>query len=100
MASAAYIVLAAGMGTRMKSSLPKVLHKIAGRSLLAHVLSSVQQAEPAHVDTEQGHPMRRRETRRPQERAIATNDNKEATGWHVLHHSRLTVAAVAFRMNS
>ncbi len=49
MASAAYIVLAAGMGTRMKSSLPKVLHKIAGRSLLAHVLAAVEKVEPAHV---------------------------------------------------
>lgn len=33
------IVLAAGKGTRMKSALPKVLHKIAGRSMLAHVLA-------------------------------------------------------------
>ena len=35
------IVLAAGEGTRMRSSLPKVLHKIAGRSLLAHVLQAL-----------------------------------------------------------
>lgn len=35
------IVLAAGEGTRMKSSRPKVLHEIAGRSMLAHVLSAV-----------------------------------------------------------
>lgn len=34
----AIIVLAAGKGTRMKSALPKVLHRAAGRSLLAHVL--------------------------------------------------------------
>lgn len=33
------IVLAAGKGTRMKSSLPKVMHKVAGRSMLAHVLA-------------------------------------------------------------
>ena len=33
------IVLAAGKGTRMKSALPKVLHKIAGRSMMAHVLA-------------------------------------------------------------
>ncbi|WAC74777.1 bifunctional UDP-N-acetylglucosamine diphosphorylase/glucosamine-1-phosphate N-acetyltransferase GlmU [Roseateles sp. SL47] len=33
------VVMAAGKGTRMKSSLPKVLHKLAGRSLLRHVLS-------------------------------------------------------------
>jgi bifunctional UDP-N-acetylglucosamine pyrophosphorylase / glucosamine-1-phosphate N-acetyltransferase len=40
MADLALVVLAAGMGTRMKSSLPKVLHKIAGRSMLGHVLHS------------------------------------------------------------
>src|SRR5690349_20007895 len=36
------VVLAAGQGTRMKSSLPKVLHKIGGRSMLGHVLSVAQ----------------------------------------------------------
>ena len=34
----AVIVLAAGQGTRMKSSLPKVLHRIGGRPLVGHVL--------------------------------------------------------------
>jgi bifunctional UDP-N-acetylglucosamine pyrophosphorylase / glucosamine-1-phosphate N-acetyltransferase len=34
------IVLAAGKGTRMRSSLPKVLHAIAGRSLLGHVIAA------------------------------------------------------------
>ena len=34
------IVLAAGEGTRMQSSLPKVLHPVAGQSLLAHVLDA------------------------------------------------------------
>lgn len=34
------VVLAAGEGTRMRSHLPKVLHRIAGRSMLAHVLSA------------------------------------------------------------
>lgn len=38
------IALAAGEGTRMKSLLPKVLHPVAGRSLLGHVLSSVARA--------------------------------------------------------
>jgi bifunctional UDP-N-acetylglucosamine pyrophosphorylase/glucosamine-1-phosphate N-acetyltransferase len=38
------IVLAAGEGTRMKSSLPKVLHHVAGRSLLGHVLAAAQSA--------------------------------------------------------
>ena len=39
MASTA-IVLAAGLGTRMKSSLPKVLHPLGGRPMLAHLLES------------------------------------------------------------
>ncbi len=38
------VVLAAGEGTRMRSNRPKVLHKIAGRSLLAHALAAVQEA--------------------------------------------------------
>jgi bifunctional UDP-N-acetylglucosamine pyrophosphorylase / glucosamine-1-phosphate N-acetyltransferase len=37
-------VLAAGEGTRMRSARPKVLHAIAGRSLLAHVLAAVREA--------------------------------------------------------
>src|SRR6266508_612555 len=38
------IVLAAGEGTRMRSALPKVLHPIAGRSMLAHVLNALRGA--------------------------------------------------------
>jgi bifunctional UDP-N-acetylglucosamine pyrophosphorylase/glucosamine-1-phosphate N-acetyltransferase len=38
------IVLAAGEGTRMRSVLPKALHTIGGRTLLAHVLTAAQQA--------------------------------------------------------
>ena len=38
------IVLAAGEGTRMKSSRPKVLHQIGGRTMLAHVLQAVRNA--------------------------------------------------------
>ena len=38
------VVLAAGEGTRMRSTTPKVLHAIAGRSLLAHVLTAAQEA--------------------------------------------------------
>src|ERR1700752_2441654 len=38
------IVLAAGEGTRMRSQRPKVLHEVAGRSLLAYVLDAVRAA--------------------------------------------------------
>ena len=42
MSELAVVVLAAGVGTRMKSALPKVLHKIAGRSMLSHVLHAAK----------------------------------------------------------
>ena len=42
--SALAIVLAAGKGTRMKSQLPKVMHRLAGATLLAHVFAVVKKA--------------------------------------------------------
>jgi bifunctional UDP-N-acetylglucosamine pyrophosphorylase / glucosamine-1-phosphate N-acetyltransferase len=45
------IVLAAGKGTRMKSALPKVLHKIAGRSMLGHVLALAHSANAQQLAT-------------------------------------------------
>jgi bifunctional UDP-N-acetylglucosamine pyrophosphorylase/glucosamine-1-phosphate N-acetyltransferase len=47
-AVAAVVVLAAGQGTRMRSSTPKVLHTLGGRSLLGHVLAA---AEPLSAGT-------------------------------------------------
>jgi bifunctional UDP-N-acetylglucosamine pyrophosphorylase/glucosamine-1-phosphate N-acetyltransferase len=41
------VVLAAGEGTRMRSSLPKVLHPVAGQSLLAHVLDAAPKGDGA-----------------------------------------------------
>lgn len=43
------IVLAAGKGTRMKSSVPKVLHKVGGLSLLGHVLASARKLESSRL---------------------------------------------------
>ena len=45
----AAIILAAGKGTRMKSDLHKVLHPIAGRPMLAHLLASVEELAPART---------------------------------------------------
>jgi bifunctional UDP-N-acetylglucosamine pyrophosphorylase/glucosamine-1-phosphate N-acetyltransferase len=47
MTEIAAIVLAAGKGTRMKSALPKVLHRIAGRSMVGHVLDNLSRLEVA-----------------------------------------------------
>jgi bifunctional UDP-N-acetylglucosamine pyrophosphorylase/glucosamine-1-phosphate N-acetyltransferase len=43
------IVLAAGEGTRMRSRIPKVLHEVSGRSLLAHVLAAVKDSGSTSV---------------------------------------------------
>ena len=42
----AIVILAAGKGTRMKSSLPKVLHPVGGRAMVNHVLSAVAGVAP------------------------------------------------------
>ncbi len=45
----AVVILAAGQGTRMKSALPKVLHKIGGRALISHVLDTAAGLKPETV---------------------------------------------------
>ncbi len=45
----AVILLAAGMGTRMKSALPKVMHPIAGRPMIHHLMDTVSGLDPDHV---------------------------------------------------
>lgn len=49
MSETAIIILAAGKGSRMKSGLPKVLHPIAGKPMLGHVLSTAQKLNPKHL---------------------------------------------------
>ena len=45
----AVLVLAAGAGTRMRSDVPKVLHPLAGRSMLAHALHAIAKVSPQHL---------------------------------------------------
>ena len=45
----AVIVLAAGMGTRMKSEMPKVLHPLAGRPMIHHLMDTVAGLRPDRV---------------------------------------------------
>jgi bifunctional UDP-N-acetylglucosamine pyrophosphorylase/glucosamine-1-phosphate N-acetyltransferase len=49
------IILAAGQGTRMKSSLPKVLHPLAGRPLVEHVIVTALSMKPIAVHAVIGH---------------------------------------------
>jgi bifunctional UDP-N-acetylglucosamine pyrophosphorylase/glucosamine-1-phosphate N-acetyltransferase len=53
--SLSIIILAAGQGTRMRSSLPKVLHRIGGRPLLQHVLDTAQAFAGADIHVVIGH---------------------------------------------
>src|SRR4051794_10702725 len=49
------VILAAGMGKRMRSDLPKVLHALAGRPLLAHVLETAHSLEASRIVVVYGH---------------------------------------------
>jgi bifunctional UDP-N-acetylglucosamine pyrophosphorylase / glucosamine-1-phosphate N-acetyltransferase len=49
------IILAAGQGTRMKSPLPKVLHQVAGRPMLQHVVDSARELGAAAIHVVVGH---------------------------------------------
>jgi hypothetical protein len=49
------IILAAGQGKRMRSDLPKVLHPIAGRPLLGHVIDTARRLSPARLCVVVGH---------------------------------------------
>lgn len=49
------VILAAGRGTRMHSELPKVLHPLAGRSLLGHVIQTARSLSPTAIYVVYGH---------------------------------------------
>ncbi len=49
------IILAAGKGTRMRSSLPKVLHPLAGKPMLLHVLQTAAWLKPKKIHVVVGH---------------------------------------------
>ena len=49
------VILAAGQGTRMRSALPKVLHPVAGKSMLGHVIDTARLLKPQGIHVVIGH---------------------------------------------
>lgn len=49
------VILAAGQGTRMRSALPKVLHPVAGKSMLGHVIDIARELKPQGIHVVIGH---------------------------------------------
>src|SRR5262245_38701824 len=49
------VIMAAGKGTRMKSSLPKVLHRLGGRALVAHVIDTATRIGARNIVVVTGH---------------------------------------------
>jgi bifunctional UDP-N-acetylglucosamine pyrophosphorylase/glucosamine-1-phosphate N-acetyltransferase len=55
MADLHVVILAAGKGTRMKSALPKVLHRVAGVPMIEHVLATARSLQPRSITVVVGH---------------------------------------------
>jgi bifunctional UDP-N-acetylglucosamine pyrophosphorylase/glucosamine-1-phosphate N-acetyltransferase len=87
------VVLAAGGGTRMRSKTMKVLHPVAGRTMIGHVLTAVQEVAPLRIVTVVGH-QREQVGAHVQELApeamLAVQDEQHGTG----HAVRTAIDAV------
>ena len=85
----AVIILAAGMGTRMKSRVPKVLHEVAGRSMLGHVLARAAALKAArvvvvHGPGGEGAPVAAEARRWMPDAALAEQAERKGTGHAVM----------------
>jgi len=86
------VILAAGKGTRMKSDLAKVLHRIGGRPLLAHVLDAVRATAVARIVVVVGHQAEQvRETFAADDLAFVLQEPQLGTG----HAVQVAVPALA-----
>ncbi|WP_454734633.1 bifunctional UDP-N-acetylglucosamine diphosphorylase/glucosamine-1-phosphate N-acetyltransferase GlmU [Cupriavidus necator] len=79
------VILAAGMGKRMYSDLPKVLHPVAGRPMLAHVLDTARALSPSRLVVVVGHGAERvREAVAADDVAFAEQAQQLGTGHAVM----------------
>ena len=89
--SLATIVLAAGKGTRMKSSLHKVLHPIGGRAMLDHLLATAQGLSPERQVVVAGHGREQLEAALGERARIAVQEPQLGTG-HAVQQAREALA--------
>ncbi|MFA6219512.1 MAG: bifunctional UDP-N-acetylglucosamine diphosphorylase/glucosamine-1-phosphate N-acetyltransferase GlmU [Erythrobacter sp.] len=90
----AAVILAAGKGTRMKSSLHKVLHAIAGRAMIEHVLASVGELGPEHTVVVVGHGREQIEAVVGARATIALQEPQLGTG-HAVQQAEAALAGFA-----
>jgi bifunctional UDP-N-acetylglucosamine pyrophosphorylase/glucosamine-1-phosphate N-acetyltransferase len=91
MAERAAVILAAGQGTRMRSPLPKVLHRVGGRTMLDRVIDTVEQIGCERIIVVVGShspEVRRRVVERLGEGAVVVQDPPLGTGHAVLAAER------------
>ena len=87
----AIVTLAAGKGTRMKSNLHKVLHPIAGRPMIEHLLASAAELNPARSVVVAGHGREQLEAQLEGRAVIAVQDPQHGTG-HAVQQAEAALA--------
>ena len=90
----AIVTLAAGKGTRMKSNLHKVLHPIAGRPMIEHLLVSAAELNPARSVVVAGHGREQLEAQLGDRAVIAVQDPQHGTG-HAVQQAEAALAGFA-----
>lgn len=90
----ALVILAAGKGTRMKSDLHKVLHPVAGRPMLLHLMASAAQLAPAHQVVVAGHGRDQLEKALGGSATIAVQEPQLGTG-HAVQQAQDALAGFA-----
>ena len=80
-----FVILAAGKGTRMRSSLPKVLHKLSGRSMLGHVVAAVESLGKAKKIIVTGHGAEQVEQQFKSPTTIFTQQKEQLGTGHAVH---------------
>ncbi|MBH0112665.1 bifunctional UDP-N-acetylglucosamine diphosphorylase/glucosamine-1-phosphate N-acetyltransferase GlmU [Novosphingobium sp. YJ-S2-02] len=91
LAAPAIVVLAAGKGTRMKSDLHKVLHPVAGRPMLEHLLANAAQLAPERTVLVAGHGREQLEAALGERATIAVQEPQLGTG-HAVQQAQEALA--------